>query len=380
MAIVVLVIFIILFPAFIIFLCQKVTFLNKIGSVLIAYGVGLVLGNINILPEGSEKVLETITSVSILLALPMLLFSSDVKKWTKIAGRTMLSMTLALFSLMVMIFLGYFLFRDNMENTWQVSGMLVGVYTGGTPNLAAIQTALSINNDLYLATHISDMLIGAFYFLFILSFGQRFFLLFLPGYKSIENGSSTNLGSKEDFDSFEGMLNKSTLISLAKVLGLSVLIAAFSGGISMLLPEKALMTSIILLITTSGVAFSLIPSVKRLDKSFQLGMYLILIFSLAVAAMGNIDKLINSSPYVLYYVALAVIGTFILHMILSAIFKIDADTTIITTAALIMSPPFVPVVAGALKNREVIISGLTVGIIGYAIGNYLGVVIAYALE
>ena len=72
--------------------------------------------------------------------------------------------------------------------------------------------------------------------------------------------------------------------------------------------------------------------------------------------------------------------SYILHVIFSAIFKIDADTTIIVTAALIMSPPFVPVVAGVLKNREIIISGLTVGIIGYAIGNYLGVFIAYALE
>mgnify|MGYP006944211897 CR=1 FL=1 len=33
-----------------------------------------------------------------------------------------------------------------------------------------------------------------------------------------------------------------------------------------------------------------------------------------------------------------------------------------------------------LKNREVIISGLTVGILGYAFGNYLGVALAYLLE
>jgi len=30
-----------------------------------------------------------------------------------------------------------------------------------------------------------------------------------------------------------------------------------------------------------------------------------------------------------------------------------------------------------LKNREVIISGITTGIIGYAIGNYLGISLAY---
>jgi uncharacterized membrane protein len=382
MQIAVLIIFCVFFPAFILYMCHKFTVLNKLGAILIAYGIGLIIGNIGILPEGSEKTLDLITTITIPLALPLLLFSSDVKKWTKIAGKTMLSMFLAIISLMVTIFLGYYLFHDKLDGIWQVSGMLVGVYTGGTPNLAAIQAALGVDKDLYLATHISDMLIGAVYFLFVLSFGQRFFLLFLPKFKYSNNGNTTDtpVKSTDDFESYEGMFTKKIMFQLLKALGLSILIFAISGGLGLLVPEKSFMAVVILSITTLAILFSLIPKVKKLEKSFQLGMYFILIFSLAVAAMGNIDKLINASPYVLYYVGIVVIGTFILHMILSTIFKIDADTTIVTTAALIMSPPFVPVVAGALKNRDIIISGLTVGIIGYAIGNYLGVLIAYMLE
>lgn len=77
---------------------------------------------------------------------------------------------------------------------------------------------------------------------------------------------------------------------------------------------------------------------------------------------------------------MAVFGTLFLHVLFSKLFHIDADTVIITSTALICSPPFVPVVAGALKNREVIVSGLTVGIIGYAIGNYLGYFIVQILR
>ena len=35
-----------------------------------------------------------------------------------------------------------------------------------------------------------------------------------------------------------------------------------------------------------------------------------------------------------------------------------------------------PVIAAAIGNKKVIVSGLTVGIIGYAAGNYLGYVLA----
>ena len=44
------------------------------------------------------------------------------------------------------------------------------------------------------------------------------------------------------------------------------------------------------------------------------------------------------------------------------------------------SAPFVPVVAAAIRNKEVVIPGMIIGVIGYAIGNYLGVAIAYLLK
>jgi uncharacterized membrane protein len=46
----------------------------------------------------------------------------------------------------------------------------------------------------------------------------------------------------------------------------------------------------------------------------------------------------------------------------------------------ICSPLFVPVIAAAIGNKKVIVSGLTVGIIGYAIGNYLGYIVAEVLK
>ena len=50
----------------------------------------------------------------------------------------------------------------------------------------------------------------------------------------------------------------------------------------------------------------------------------------------------------------------VIHVGLSKIFKVDADTTIIAITALTYSPPFVPTVAGAIKNKNVIISGLAI--------------------
>jgi uncharacterized membrane protein len=79
-------------------------------------------------------------------------------------------------------------------------------------------------------------------------------------------------------------------------------------------------------------------------------------------------------------VAFVIVFSLLLHSLLARLFKIDADTVIITSTALICSPPFVPLIAGSLNNRRIIVSGLTVGLIGYAIGNYLGMFVAYYLR
>jgi uncharacterized membrane protein len=115
-------------------------------------------------------------------------------------------------------------------------------------------------------------------------------------------------------------------------------------------------------------------------KTFEAGMYLILIFSITVSSMADIQKFSIQSAPILYYIIFVIFGSLFFQALISIFFRIDTDTMLITSTALICSPPFVPVVAGALRNKEIIITGITVGIIGYAIGNYLGFFVAQFLS
>ena len=377
-----LIILFVITPVVVIYLEGKFSILKKIGAVLICYGVGLIVGNMGVLPDGTEKYQNMLTDITIPLSLPLILFSVDVRSWFKMARSAFLALITGLISVLLIIIIGYFIFRNDIENIWQVAGMLVGVYTGGTPNMAAMKTALNVSQELYIMTHTYDLTLGAIYLVFILSIGQKVFLWFLPPFKPVktEKTAVAEMNMEEEFESYDGMLKKKTLFPLIGAFGISVAILGVSYGISLLLPKEYQTAVVILLITTFGIAFSFVPKIKAIKKTFQLGMYLILIFCLTVASMADISKLSNISFSLFYYVALAVYGSHIIHIALARIFKIDADTVIISTSALICSPPFVPVVAGALKNRQVILTGLVVGIAGYAVGNYLGVIVAYLLK
>ncbi len=417
-----LILFYLLTPILLIYLCRISTLLNRIGAVVLAYAVGLVLGNIGILPapgdmlvqllggtrtflpeneflaymhspEFSEndavynqiaRLQDSVMSYAILIALPLLLFSLNLKKWLKNARSTLLSLALAMVSLLVAIFAGYYIFAHHITEANKVTAMLIGVYTGGTPNLAAIGTALNVSPDIFILTHTYDMIIGAIALLFLMTLAQPLFNTFLPRFgiiRKAENMMQVEMADDGgDLENYDGLFRRKNIPSIVKSLLVSVLIFAIGGGLSLLVPKSAQVVVVILVITSLGLAASLIKPVNRLKFSFPLGMYFIIAFCLVISSMANLREMFRVEFLQLFlYVAWVVFGSMFIHVALARIFKVDTDTTIIAITALTYSPPFVPAVAGALKNKDVIISGLTIGILGFAFGTYLGVLIGKIL-
>ncbi|MCD6596448.1 MAG: DUF819 family protein, partial [Bacteroidales bacterium] len=307
---------------------------------------------------------------------PLLLFSLDLRKWLKMAGKTIISVVLALISVLIVIYAGFFIFKDKIIDPSDVAGMLIGIYSGGTPNVAAIAKALEVDPTLFIVVNAYDIIIGAFCLFFLITIAQRVFLLFLPAFKKnaeIDQGIDVK-DQTDDIDDYSGMFSKDAMLNILAGLGLSVLVVGISVFLGSLVSKENETTMIILSVTTLGLAFSLIPRVNRIKKTFQAGMYLIVMFCLIIASMADLTTLFRIEYLELFlYVFMAVFGSLFVHVLLSMIFKIDADTVIITSTAMVYSPPFVPVVAGALKNKEVIITGVTAGMAGYVLGNFLGV-------
>jgi len=363
-------------PVIILWLCQNYTLVNKIGSVILAYLFGILLGNSGILPEGAAAIQDTLSGATVAIALPLLLFSLDVRSWIHSAGKAILSMLGATILVVFVAGVGTWLVQNSIDNAWQLGGMAIGLYTGGTPNLAAIKTALDVDPTQYIMMHTYDAVNGIIYLVFVMSIGQRVFNRFLPKFKGSQLIQS-DLNSDEDINSYVGILAPKIVKGLMLAMVISAAILGLSVGISELIPKEYGTAAVMLLITSLGIGSSFVDKIRRIPKTFQFGMYFILAFSLIVGSMANLEQLVNINWSMMFFVNFIVFGTMLLHAVFCRIMNIDTDTFLITSVSAVCSPPFVPVVAKALNNKEIILSGLTTGIIGYAIGNYLGVVFAY---
>jgi len=418
--IILLILFYFTFPLVIIYLCKKWSVLKKLGSIVLAYGFGLFLGSIGILPQGSDAYklalqgraalpkpeIETLISagtlnqndsyinsiataqdmlVSIIvpLAFPLLLFSLNIRRWFRFAKEGFLSMILAIISVVVIVASGYFIFKNVVPDSWKVAGMLIGVYTGGTPNLVSLKVALEVDPNLFVMTSTYDMIVGAITIIFFITAGPRVFRAILPPFRHNNSSIETDelITEADSFEDYSGMFKHGRLVPLIKALGIAIIIFILSFGASLLLPGISQMVVVILSITTLAILASLINWINKIEKSFQLGMYFVLVFSFTVASMADVGVMFNIGYLGLFaYISYAYFGSLFLHLLLSKIFNVNADDYLITTAAFVFSPPFVPVVAGALKNKDVIITGITVGIVGYVIGNYIGVGLGLLLK
>ena len=377
----------ILFPLLIIEGFKRWTVVQKIGTVVLAYAVGIIASLCGVFsfatPEIAAtfgKLQSTLMNVAVPLAIPLMLFNCDFKLWTKALPKTAWALVLGLVSVVVAAVSGYFIFRSNIPEADKVASMMVGIYTGGTMNFNALGAALNVDKSVMAIVLAFQMVITMPYIFFLLGGGYKIFRKLLP-YKDITCRGRKDADTVEtaDVENYHNMFEKKNLIGMLKGLGLSVVFLAVGAGLALFITGELNELVVILTITTLSIIASFFKKVRELPKTFELGMFFILVFSVIVASMFNIHSVNGGSLYVGGFVLWIIGVAVILHLILCRIAKVSGDLFCVCQVGLLCSPPFVPPIAGAMKNKKVLISGIVVGLVGYAVGTYIGVFLAWIL-
>ena len=368
---------ILLFPALILWGEGRYRWVCVVGSVVLCYVAGLVFGT-GFQSYWNMDVAREITELSVPLAIPMLLFSTRFLDWLKSARSTLISFFIGVFGVMMSSTLVSYLFREKLPLVNKLAGMVVGVYTGGTPNMTAIGMALEVPQETFLMINGADIFVGAIYLFFLLSVGKHILGRFLPPYSKDEGSSAQN--TDDELSTFK-QLNLGTKIKLvfqSIVSGLGAL--GVSAGLSLLIFQKMNVPFIILGLTSIGIGLSFIPFFNRNTSSYPTGQYLLLVFCVAIGSQANLENLLTQGGTVFVYLGSILLITLAIHFFFAWLFKLDRDTVMITSTAAIFGPPFVPPVVEVLGNRDMLVAGLTSGLMGYALGNYLGLFLSYALK
>lgn len=379
----------VLVPVLIIECFKRWTWMQKIGTVVAAYAVGIIFaltGFVHFEPETAEalsfgKIQSTLMSIAVPLAIPLMLFNCDFKLWTKALPKTIWSLVGGILAVLVAVISGYFIFRNpEIPDFNKVAAMMTGIYTGGTMNFNALGASLGVDKTQMAIVLAFEMVLTTPYIFFIIGGGYKIFRKILPYQDVTRKGRTDEEVESKDVENYRGMFAKENIGGMLTGLGLSFVILIFGAGVAFILTGTLNELVIILTITTLSIIASFFKKVRELPKTFELGMFFILIFSIIVASLFDIHSVNGGSLSIGLFVGWVMVVTAVVHLIFCRIAHVSGDLFCVSQIALLCSPPFVPPVVGAMKNKKVLISGIVIGLVGYAIGTYLGVAIALILN
>ena len=324
---------------------------------------------------------KNIMNIAVPIAIPLMLFNCNFKLWTKSLPKTAAALGGGLAAVLIAIVSGFFLFRNSgINDIANVSAMMTGIYTGGTMNFNALGAALHVDSTTIATVLAFEMIVTFPLIMFIVGGGYRLFRKLLPfkdeaSVVDTDDTGSLEHGVEQYGDLLRGRVFLRSLVGLA----ISIGFLAIGAGLSLLITGKLNELVIILTITTLAIIASFSPKIRNIPKTFELGMFFILVFSVVVASQFDLNSLDSGSLNIGLFLLYIIVVATLLHLLLCRIFKVSGDLFGVALVALLCSPPFVPPVVGAMGNKKVLISGIVIGLIGYAIGTYLGVALAYGL-
>lgn len=378
----------VLIPIAIIECFKRAKWMRKIGTVVAAYAIGIIFALTGFVhfEAGTEasvtfsKLQSTLMSVTVPLAIPLMLFNCDFRLWTKALPKTIWSLIGGISAVLIAVVSGYFIFRTpEIPEFNKVAAMMTGIYTGGTMNFNALGASLGVDKTLMAIVLAFEMVLTTPYIFFIIGGGYKVFRKILPYNDVTRRGRTDEEVASKDVENYEGMFAKENVGGMFAGLGLSILFLAIGAGLALLITGTLNELVVILTITTLSIIASFFKKVRELPKTFELGMFFILIFSVIVASLFDIHSVNGGSLMIGLFVAWIMIIAAGLHLLFCRIAHVSGDLFCVSQIALLCSPPFVPPVVGAMQNKKVLISGIVIGLVGYAIGTYLGVLIAFIL-
>ena len=375
----------IIFPFIIIMLFSRYKWAKAAGTVILAYAVGIIpaLFGLTHFEDGSLglNIQKNIMNIAVPIAIPLMLFNCNFKLWTKSLPKTAAALGGGLAAVLIAVVSGFFIFRNaGISNIADVAAMMTGIYTGGTMNFNALGAALHVESTTIATVLAFEMIVTFPLIMFIVGGGYRLFRKLLPFKDEASVVDSDEADSLEHgVEQYGDLLRWRVFLRSLVGLAISIGFLAIGAGLSLLITGKLNELVIILTITTLAIIASFSPKIRAIPKTFELGMFFILLFSVVVASQFDIQSLDSGSLGIGAFVLFIIVVATLLHLLFCRLFKVSGDLFGVALVALLCSPPFVPPVVGAMGNKKVLISGIVIGLIGYAIGTYLGVALAYGL-
>jgi len=342
------------------------------------YLVPVILSNSGVIPAESP-VYKKIGELVLPMMLVLMLLNVDVVRAIALAGRGVGVMLFGAAGVVVGAVLGFLVVKPWLASvTWKSYAALTGSWVGGTGNLAAVGQAFEAQGTEMALAVLADTCLLMLWLPVMLTSKKWAGPFARFARVDAERVHQLDEAAKAEPESRRPALYYEYLYLLFVAFAATWL----ADAIKVHLPtrEPVLTASVwrILLITTIGVGLSFTP-LRRIPASRELGMALIFLFMAQTGATANLSAaaaqagpfLLGALICLLTHGAFTLLGAKLLH--------VDIHTAAVASAANVGGVATASCVA-AHHKEGLMPAAILLALLGYAIGNYAGLVTGFICQ
>ena len=331
---------------------------------------GVTLSNFGVVPFKAPAY-DFIGGYLVPLAIPLLLYKADLRRILRESGPVVVTFGIACAGTVIGAIAGFYLI-DMDDIGAKAAGAYTGGWTGGAVNFVAVARAVEMTPDEVSVAISANSVVSIMALISLITLPSIMLVRRLIPSRIIgESERAAAVAAEEEPD----RLHTS---HIAGALALSFVICAISYAFA---GWVGLSNYAILFVTVVAlVAANTFPrALTRLKGDFALGMIIMYLFFAAVGcgtdALAFVDSALN-----LFFYSVVILAVHLIVVLTAAKFlKIDLAEAIVAAGAALVGPAPAAAIAAARGWKTLVTPGIMCGILGYAIGTFIGVAVAKLL-
>lgn len=353
--------------------------LGKVGASLLAIVFGAVLSNTGLVPVSSpvyDAVLGPVTSLSIAWLL-LSVNLGDLKK----AGRRMTgAFGLAVAGTVLGAFTAAAVYQARFgDDTWRLSAAMTGTYSGGSVNFISVGRAAGLSGPLFAGATAADNVVTALWLAVTLAM-PIWLRRFYPPVASSDSPPPPSDAAPDPasrhahhpYFASEGL--SAARVAALLAVGLALVLA------SELLGQLVPRVPAVLWLTTLALGLGHTPLFRQAPGAMQLGAVGLHFFFVLIGVLSRFSEIAAVGLEILFFTLIVVGVHGVVVFGVGKLLRLDLASIAVASQASVGGPSSALAVAISREWRHLALPGMVVGLLGYAVGTYLGLGVGYVVR
>ena len=353
--------------------------LGKVGASMMAIIFGAMLSNTGLVPVDSvvyDVVLGPVTSVSI----AWLLLSVDLRDLAKAGPRITGAFVVAVTGTVLGACVATVIYQSHFgDDTWRIAGALTGTYSGGSVNFVSVGREVGLTGALFAGLNAADAVVTGLWLgaTLILPIWLARFYAPVEAPAATDDESSTGAPANErhrnhPYFAREGL----SAVGIAGLFATGLILVLVSEWLGTVVPQ----VPSILWLTTLALILGHSPLYRDAPGAMQLGSVGLHFFFVLIGILSRVSEIAAVGFEVFFFtlIVVGVHGVFVLGI--GKLLRLDIGSILVASQASVGGPTSALAVAISREWKHLVLPGVVVGLLGYAVGTYLGLGVAYLLR